>query len=90
MKWCMVAAVAVSFLCGGMAFAHDDNLDLDALLGDVGAATEEAVADPFAAVAEEAPAAEAVAAEEAAPVAAEAAADPFADFAAEEAAPAVE
>ena len=90
MKWCMVAAVAVSFLCGGMAFAQDDNLDLDALLGDVGAATEEAVADAPAAVAEEAPAAEAVAAEEAAPVAAEAAADPFADFAAEEAAPVAE
>ena len=88
MKWCMVAAMAVSFLCGGMAFAQDDNLDLDALLGDVGAATEEAVADAPAAVAEEAPAAEAVAADVAAP--AEAAADPFADFAAEEAAPAVE
>ena len=88
MKWCMVAAMAVSFLCGGMAFAQDDNLDLDALLGDVGAATEEAVAEAPAAVAEEAPAAEAVAADVAEP--AEAAADPFADFAAEEAAPAAE
>ncbi len=99
MKWCMVAAVAVSFLCGGMASAQDDNLDLDALLGDVGAATEETVADAPAAVAveapaaeEAAPAAEAVAAETAEP--AEAAADPFAGLeaapAAEETAPAAE
>ena len=42
MKWCMVAAMAVSFLCGSMAFAQEDNLDLDALLGDVGAPTEQA------------------------------------------------
>ena len=34
MKWCMVAAMAVSFLFGGMAFAQDDDFDLDALLGD--------------------------------------------------------
>ena len=97
MKWCMVAAMAVSFLFGGMAFAQDDNLDLEALLGDVGAATEEPAAAPAAEAA--APAAEetvaeapapveaAPVAEEAAPAAEEAVADPFADL---EAAPAVE
>ena len=74
MKWFMVAAVAVSFLFGGMAFAQEDDFDLDALLGDVGAATEpaaEAAADAAVpAVAEEAVPA---AAEEVAPVAEEAA-----------------
>ncbi|HRT05280.1 MAG TPA: hypothetical protein P5204_06240 [Kiritimatiellia bacterium] len=62
MKWCMVAAMAVSFLCGGMAFAQDDDFDLDALLGDVGTAAE-APAEAAAPAAEEA-AAEAVAAAE--------------------------
>ena len=56
MKWCMVAAMAVSFLCGSMAFAQEDDLDLDALLGDVGAPAEQAaVAAPAA---DAAPAAE--------------------------------
>ena len=36
MKWCMVAAIAVSLLFSGMAFAQGDDFDLDALLGDVG------------------------------------------------------
>ena len=38
MKWCMVAAIAVSllFIFSGMAFAQGDDFDLDALLGDVG------------------------------------------------------
>ena len=86
MKWCMVAAMAVSFLCGSMAFAQEDNLDLDALLGDVGAPTEQAA--EAAAPAAEVPA-EAVAApaEEAAAPAEEAVADPFAGL---EAAPAAE
>ncbi len=102
MKWCMVAAMAVSFLFSGMAFAQDDDFDLDALLGDVGAATEEtaeaaapAAEEAAAEVAEEAVAEVAEATEAAeetvAEVAEEAvAADPFADFAAEEAAPAAE
>ena len=54
MKWCMVAAMAVSLLFGSMAFAQEDNLDLDALLGDAGTTTEPA-AQP-AAAAEAAPA----------------------------------
>ena len=96
MKWCMVAAMAVSFLCGGMAFAQDDDFDLDALLGDVGTAAE-APAEAAAPAAEEAAAEAVAAAEPAAEEAvaeaaevAEAAADPFSDFAAEEAAPAAE
>ena len=68
MKWCMVAAMAVSLLFGGVAKAQEDNLDLDALLGDmdsaaaptneaaapVETATEESVvaADEFAAPSE--------------------------------------
>jgi general secretion pathway protein D len=39
MKWCMVAAMAVSLLFGSMAFAQKDDFDLDALLGDVGTTT---------------------------------------------------
>ena len=35
MKWCMVAAMAVSLLFGGAARAQEENLDLDALLGDM-------------------------------------------------------
>ena len=95
MKWCMVAAMAVSFLCGSMAFAQEDNLDLDALLGDVGAPTEQAAeaaapavdaeAAPAAAVPAEAVAAPAEEAVEA--VAEETVADPFAGL---EAAPAEE
>lgn len=34
MKWCMVAAMAVSLLCVGVAGAQEDGFDLDALLGD--------------------------------------------------------
>ena len=92
MKWCMVAAMSVSFLFASMAFAQGDNLDLDALLGDAGSTTEQAAADaavPTAAPATEAavePAAEPVpeVAVEAAPAAEEVApADPFADLAAE-------
>jgi general secretion pathway protein D len=98
MKWCMVATMAVSLLFGSMAFAQEDNFDLDALLGDVGAtgpvaATDSAVAPVVEAAAAEvaapaeagAPAAEAVAAVEAAPASdpfAEPAADPFAEPAA--------
>ena len=65
MKWCMVAAMAVSLLFGGAARAQEDNLDLDALLGDMDSAAapaaeaaapavEESVAatDEFAAPAE--------------------------------------
>ena len=91
MKWCMVAAMAVSFLCGSMAFAQEDDLDLDALLGDVGAPTEQAAeaaapavdaeAAPVAAVPAEAVAAPAEEAVEA--VAEETVADPFADLDAE-------
>ena len=44
MKWCMVAAMSVSLLFGSMAFAQEDDFDLDALLGDVG--TEEPAAAP--------------------------------------------
>ena len=47
MKWCMVAAMAVSLLFGGVAKAQEDNLDLDALLGDMDSAaapTNEAAA----------------------------------------------
>ena len=70
MKWCMVAAMAVSFLFGSMAFAQEDDLDLDALLGDVGTTNEQtAEAAPVPAAAE-------------APTA-EVAADPFAAPAAE-------
>ena len=78
MKWFMIAAMAVSFLFGGMAFAQEDNFDLDALLGDMDSAAAPAEAGaPAAADAAVAPAAaEEVAApaeeavvEEAAPVA---------------------
>ncbi|MGD9612554.1 MAG: hypothetical protein AB7V22_06585 [Kiritimatiellia bacterium] len=62
MKWCMVAAMAVSFMFSGMAFAQEDDFDLDALLGDVGAATEES-AEAAAPAAEEAVAEGAEAAE---------------------------
>ena len=98
MKWCMVAAVAVSLLFGGVAQAQEDNFDLDALLGDMDSAAAPAEAGaPASADAAVAPAAaeevaapaEAVA-EEIAPVAEEAAADPFADLAAEEPAAAPE
>ena len=66
MKWCMVAAMAVSLLFGGVAQAQEDNFDLDALLGDVDSATAPAEATP-APAAVEAPAAPAdVAVEEAA------------------------
>ena len=48
MKWCMVAAIAVSllFIFSGMAFAQGDDFDLDALLGDVGVdvAADDAIA----------------------------------------------
>ena len=86
MKWCMVAAMAVSFLCGSMAFAQEDNLDLDALLGDVGAPTEQAAEAA-------APAAEVPAGAVAEAAAEEAVADPFAGIEAApvaEAAPAAE
>ncbi len=56
MKWCMVAAMAVSLLFGSVAFAQEDNFDLDALLGDVGmeeAAAEAPVAEDMAAPVEE-------------------------------------
>ncbi len=62
MKLCMVAAMAVSLLSGSMAFAQEDDFDLDALLGDVGTVeTVDAAADAAAPAAEavEAPAAEA-------------------------------
>ena len=78
MKWCMVAAMAVSLLFGSMAFAQEDNLDLDALLGDAGTTTEPA-AQP-AAAAEAAPAAEAPA--EAMPVEAAVEAAPAEEMAA--------
>jgi len=42
MKWCIVATMAVSILFSGMAWAQEDNFDLDALLGDVGAPTDQA------------------------------------------------
>ena len=45
MKWFMVVAMAVSFLFGGMARAQEDNFDLDALLGDVGATGQVAATD---------------------------------------------
>ncbi len=96
MKWCMVAAMAVSLLFGSMSFAQEDNLDLDALLGDVGSTAEQApdaaapavepAAEEAAPVAE-APVEEAAVAEEIAPVA-EAPAEEAA--VAEEAAPAEE
>ena len=82
MKWCMVAAVAVSFLCGGMAFAQDDNLDLDALLGDfetADAPAAEAVPAAEAAAEEFAPAAEAVPVDEAIPAEAAPAAEILAE-----------
>ena len=92
MKWFMIAAMAVSFLFGGMAFAQEDNFDLDALLGDVGAPAADAAAAPAVepAAADAVPAAEPAAAElapEAAAPAVEAAAD---EFAAPAEAPAVE
>lgn len=34
MKWCMVAAMTVALLFGNVAWAQDDDFDLDALLGD--------------------------------------------------------
>ena len=64
MKWFMVAAMAVSFLYGGVARAQEDNFDLDALLGDVGSATGQTAA------------AESPAAPEATPVAVEETAAP--------------
>ena len=71
MKWCMVAAMAVSLLFGGVAQAQDDNFDLDALLGDAGASGETAPADAAAVPAVDeaavAPAAEALPEEAAAP-----------------------
>ena len=70
MKWCMVAAMAVSLLFGGVAQAQEDNFDLDALLGEVDSATPPAEAAAPAAVEEAA-----------APVDESVAADPFADFA---------
>ncbi len=90
MKWCMVAAMAVSLCLGGVARAQDDNLDLDALLGDFESAPEQAEAAPAAESApvadavlpDAAPAEAAVAAEE--PAASE---DPFAASAEAEAAP---
>ncbi len=70
MKWCMVAAMAVSLLIGNMAFAQEDNLDLDALLGDAGTTSAPAAdAAAVAAPAETAAPAEAAAPVEAAPVA---------------------
>ena len=78
MKWFIVAAMAVSFLLGGVARAQEDNFDLDALLGDVGTtaeAADEAPAPAEPAVVEEAPAA---ADEVAAPAEEAVAADPFA------------
>ena len=96
MKWCMVAAMAVSLVFGSVAFAQEDNFDLDALLGDVGsnqaaeaaAPAAEAVpteAVPAEAAPEAAPVAEAAAPAEAEVAAAEPApaeaADPFADLA---------
>jgi len=66
MKWCIVAAMAVSLLFSGLAWAQEDDFDLDALLGDVGAPTDQAA--EAAPVMEEA--VEEVA-EEAAPVAEE-------------------
>jgi len=95
MKWCMVAAMAVSLLFSGMAWAQEDDFDLDALLGDVGTeevaeaapAVEETVIEE-AVVVEEAVAEEAVAegvaveevAVEAAPAEEVVEADPFADM----------
>ena len=90
MKWCMVAAMAVSLLFGGVARAQEDNFDLDALLGDMDSAAAPAEAGaPAAADAAVAPAAaeevavpaEEVVAEEAAPVA-DAAAEAIEDVAA--------
>lgn len=75
MKWFMVAAMTVSFLLGGAAFAQEDNFDLDALLGDVGATDA-----PAAEVTAPAVAAEAAPVAEAAPMAA-VEADPFAEAA---------
>ena len=54
MKWCMVAAMAVSLLFGGAAWAQEEDFDLDALLGDVGAAAEPAAEAPAATPAAEA------------------------------------
>ncbi len=73
MKWCMVAAMALSLGLGGVARAQDDNLDLDALLGDFDSAPEQVEAAPAADAAPVEPAA-ADAMTEAAP----AEADPFA------------
>jgi general secretion pathway protein D len=82
MKWFMVAAMAVSLLFGGAAWAEEDNFDLDALLGDTASATNpaDAAAPADAPAADVAPAAEEVTA----PVAEEAVAAP-----AEEALPVV-
>jgi len=90
MKWCMVATMAVSLLFSGMAWAQEDDFDLDALLGDVG--TEEVTeAEPVAeeamveeAVAVEAPAEDLAVVEENAVVEESVEVDPFADLAAEE------
>jgi len=46
MKWCIVATMAVSLLFSGMAWAQEDDFDLDALLGDVGAPTDQAAEAP--------------------------------------------
>lgn len=70
MKWCMVAAMAVSVLMGSMAWAQEDNFDLDALLGDAGTA-EPAVAEADAAAPVAAAATEEVAVVEEAAVPAE-------------------
>lgn len=95
MKWCMVAAVVFSLAMGGVAFAQDEDIDLDSLLGDFNdSAPAEQAVEATSEVAEDvAEAAEATAdvAEVAAdvatavePVAVEEAAvveeDPFANF----------
>ncbi|HPC19435.1 MAG: hypothetical protein KBC66_09335 [Kiritimatiellae bacterium] len=82
MKWCMVAAMAVSLLCGGVALAQEDDFDLDALLGDfetADAPAAEAVPAAEAAAEEFAPAAEAVPVDEAIPAEAAPAAEILAE-----------
>lgn len=74
MKWFMIAVMAVSFSFGGMAFAQEDDFDLDALLGDVGTTEQAPAGGPEAAV--EPAAEEAAVADVAAP--AEAAVDEIA------------